>query len=66
MTDYEMINTYNWYQAYAQKLGVSPETIARWLDESPTTQIAWESGDPKSNLEEWEWSKNFVENKEVA
>ena len=52
--------------AYAKKLGVSPETIARWLDESPTTQIAWESGDPKSNLEEWKMSKNFVENKEVA
>ena len=66
MYDYEMINTYKWYMAYAKKLGVSPETIARWLDESPTTQIAWESGDPKSNLEAGQMSKNFVENKEVA
>lgn len=63
MTDYEMINTYNWYMAYAQKLGVSPETIARWLDKEP---FAFEAGDPESNLEEWEWSKNFVENKEAA
>jgi len=66
MYDYEMINTYNWYMTYSKKLGVSPKTIARWLDENSSTQIAWESGDPKSNLEEWEWSKNFVENKEAA
>ena len=63
MTDYEMINTYNWYQAYAQKLGVSPETIAGWLDKE---LFAFEAGDPKSNLEEWKWSKDFVENKEAA